>query len=502
RKKCDGARPACTRCYDRGRAAACEYASSSTRQSENQQLEASIARLEARILQLGGTLPTLPEIVIHEPHLEGKALGCSFWNIRPRSHHKTPEIQVTLPDKMAFFARHASQFGFFLDGPRILRSVLSPDSRHPISPRLLNMIFLFGIHLSGSPTLQAQESVFLHRTLESNTPLHPRQVIQDIQTEELLAQYFFRQGRFVEAMHRINNAVSLCIGCGLHNIHASDINRDACALPAARDAIEQGERVNAVWSVLAVHRIFSIIMQWPSSVSEILDEQINLPWPLEMEVYESGIVPINPQQECTMKIFIEDPTAADFEAANSCLGQHAKAAALFERASHMGGNRKSLTDPHEYTQFIQFELGLQKVIQTLPSFDIIPDSIDTIRQRLVTFTLCQVAIIQLHSACDSPASIHKCLKAAQAVVSVNQRIPNIQVWENIDSTMGTLWAAICQVLIRGIAAIRNPRGATRAWAASVSKSDYPALQAAFANIASIMSLFSARCLLIGKLLCA
>ena len=39
-------------------------------QAETQKLEASIARLEARILQLGGTLPNAPEVIVHEPHLD------------------------------------------------------------------------------------------------------------------------------------------------------------------------------------------------------------------------------------------------------------------------------------------------------------------------------------------------------------------------------------------------------------------------------------------------
>jgi hypothetical protein len=88
-------------------------------------------------------------------------------------------------------------------------------------------------------------------------------------------------------MHRINTAASLTIGCGLHRLPGPHSERHAYALPPTRDAVEQGERVNAFWTIMALHKIFSIIMRWPSSVSDILDEQIDLPWPLEMEVYES-----------------------------------------------------------------------------------------------------------------------------------------------------------------------------------------------------------------------
>lgn len=306
-----------------GRAEDCEYADIRGR-TESQHLEASIARLEARIRQLGGTLPTSPEVIIHEPHLEGQPPGNSFssWNSRKRDHpQQAPHIHIMLPDnwwqtplppqnvakilyvnrtkrhafsyiflRIELFARHATQFGFFLNGPRIVRSVFSPDSRRPISPSLLNSIFLFGIHLSGSPALQERESVFLGRSFQSAAPLQPHQVIQNIQSEALLAQYFLRQGRFLEAMHRINTAASLSIGCGLHMLHGPYNERSAYALPSTRDAVEQGERVNAFWSIMASHKVFSIIMQWPSSVSDILDEQIDIPWPLDMEVYESASI--------------------------------------------------------------------------------------------------------------------------------------------------------------------------------------------------------------------
>ncbi|KAJ7647001.1 hypothetical protein FB45DRAFT_998309 [Roridomyces roridus] len=503
--KCDGGRPACRRCHEMGRAEDCEYNDPQAR-SENEHLESSIARLEARIRQLGGTLPTSPEVILHEPHLEGQPLGSfsfSSWSIQ-RPHQAPPtRLQVTLSDGwwrtpipppnvtkilIEFFARHASQFGFFLNGPRIVKSVFSPDARRPIFPRLLNGILLFGINLSGSPALQAHENVFLARVQQSSTlsnAVQPYHIVQNIQAEALLAQYFLRQGRFLEAMHHINAAASLSIGCGLRRLNGHHSERNAYPLPSTRDAVEQGERVNAFWSIMAAHKVFSVMMQWPSSVSDILDEQVDLPWPLDMEVYDSGIVPVNPHGQSTMKSFVEDPMSANFEAANSTLAQHAKAAALFERASHMGGQRASnLSDPDEQAQFTSFEHGLNQFMQTLPPFNG-QGTIDTIRLRLVTFTLCQVAIIQLHSAFDNPASIHKCLNAARAVA-----------WEHVDSTMGTLWVAVCQVIIRGIATIKNPRSSSRGWAASVSNADYPALNMALKSLIGTMSTFAPRCLLI------
>jgi hypothetical protein len=101
-QKCDGIRPVCTRCAALGHPEDCEYDDPRHR-SENQHLEASIASLEARILKLGGTLPTSPEVNLHEPHTEGLSPGSSFsaWSTRNRnrSPQHTSGMQVTLPDK-------------------------------------------------------------------------------------------------------------------------------------------------------------------------------------------------------------------------------------------------------------------------------------------------------------------------------------------------------------------------------------------------------------------
>jgi hypothetical protein len=50
---------------------------------------------------LGGTLPTSPEVIIHEPHLEELPPGSSFasWSERNRDRsQQAPYIQITLPE--------------------------------------------------------------------------------------------------------------------------------------------------------------------------------------------------------------------------------------------------------------------------------------------------------------------------------------------------------------------------------------------------------------------
>lgn len=64
-------------------------------------------------------------------------------------------------------------------------------------------------------------------------------------------------------------------------------------------------------------------------------------------------------------------------------------------------------------------------------------SSDHLKSRLITYTLAQVAMIQLHRriAGQDTRSGHKCLEAANAAVRAIEHIPNISQWGYIDSIM-------------------------------------------------------------------
>jgi hypothetical protein len=191
---------------------------------------------------------------------------------------------------MGIFAPHASQFGFFLNGALLVKSLFpgsgQRDEHLPApSPKLMNTVFLFGIHLSNIDAFKAREAAFLSRALAESTNIghQPHQILQSIQSEVLLAHYFVRHGRFLEAMHRLNSAISLVIGSRLY------VQPDIGPLTAmsTRQSIEFGERVDALWSVFALYKCWSISLQWPTTIAKTLEEQIDLPWPLDPDSYEA-----------------------------------------------------------------------------------------------------------------------------------------------------------------------------------------------------------------------
>lgn len=56
------------------------------------------------------------------------------------------------------------------------------------------------------------------------------------------------------------------------------------ALPPALDTIDEGERINAFWTVLIVNNYWVIAHGSPSAIS--YDMPIDTPWPLEMTEYD------------------------------------------------------------------------------------------------------------------------------------------------------------------------------------------------------------------------
>ncbi len=163
-------------------------------------------------------------------------------------------------------------------------------------PALMTTVYLLGSVLSHAPSLTMHEKTFLERALVDvsgalSSNYHPQRFAQTIQAEVLLAYYFLASGRFLEGKYHVTTAVSLVLSTGLNKVR-SDRTTSTGQIPvlrAPRDAIEEGERVDACWTVLILDKSWAVALaSVPNAVcpSDIVGLQLDTPWPLEVQDYE------------------------------------------------------------------------------------------------------------------------------------------------------------------------------------------------------------------------
>jgi hypothetical protein len=116
----------------------------------------------------------------------------------------------------------------------------------------------------------------------------------------LLATYFFRNGRFLEARYHATGAVSLAISSGMHKIRSSRAGclatiavlvKTEVTMLAPRDDIEEGERINGFWTACSLLKNLAVALDPPSNSCVVFEgfgmDNIDTPWPLDMESYEA-----------------------------------------------------------------------------------------------------------------------------------------------------------------------------------------------------------------------
>ncbi|KAL0563296.1 hypothetical protein V5O48_018775, partial [Marasmius crinis-equi] len=132
----------------------------------------------------------------------------------------------------------------------------------------------------------------------------------------------------------MTKALSLVIAARLHTIRSADGTWPSCLLPPA-DAIEEGERINAFWTVLSMNNCWTAIDSSPSSMM-YTDEpgmRIDTPWPEDTDTYAmTGIQPTLTGSYSVQR-FLAGLDNAD---AQSWAALDAKASILFERATQIG----------------------------------------------------------------------------------------------------------------------------------------------------------------------
>ncbi|KAJ6585756.1 hypothetical protein B0H19DRAFT_1110697 [Mycena capillaripes] len=438
--KCDGNKPMCGQCARYSTAFGdCEYTEDGPAHSH--MLEEQISILQARIEELEKpsragsssskkTSSSNRRSSLTSPITPSNTTGLgpllSYFYLQQTSGTSVNEAAVnSMPTELPYivlqalmhnFLHNATCFGFFLDAQAFHDAVTSAEGKH-LPPVLLNVMYLWGVHLSDDPRITAYEPAFLAHALRSTagslSGIHPRTILHSMQASVLLAYYFIRNARFLEGKYHISAAVSIALSVGLHRIRAPEDTTGKRpqweALPPAKDAVEEGERIGAFWSVINLNNCWASHDDAASNVS--YGESglvIDTPWPLEAPDYveRPHLLP-HPSSGTVAKFMADVPDDATSESA-----LYGKAGILYEEATRFGvryrSSSVSLEDP-------EFRLLDRKIVAFTPTLPPIQS-----KKMLVVHTLCHGAVMRLHNPLvkDHVESRTKTLMAARAIVNI------------------------------------------------------------------------------------
>ena len=173
--------------------------------------------------------------------------------------------------------------------PRFVNSFYATAGNSRPSLALLNTIYLWGLKLASVESFAAYEPVFLSRAIQSVAgalgTTHPQKAKHALQAELLLSNYFFWTGRLLEGRYHCGAAVSIAISLGLHRTRSSQLPNPN---PNTADPVEEGERINAFWSVFLNDKCWGVAMNVPPGLPDqkAPNARIDVPWPLDMAQYE------------------------------------------------------------------------------------------------------------------------------------------------------------------------------------------------------------------------
>ncbi|TFY66228.1 hypothetical protein EVG20_g4864 [Dentipellis fragilis] len=524
-QKCDGQRPVCGQCERAGKPEDCGYVDSQTR-SRTQILEENIAQLEARIEELENPELSQALVKLHDPlgkAYEAHHRSSSSISYVPSSHSDSGPSGTTSPTggtrspshplsardiedisaqhaqrMLDHFFQHASLLGWFLNVTRFQHALSLParNSNRPV-PALVNAVYLWGTAIlrqvtEGNPPVD--ESVFLRLALSEVEhglgPSPSHQVVQFIQARVLLAAYYYLVGKAFEGRHQSDAAASLVLISGFHKIRSAQLSPTfpsyvdpiPLTLGAPRDQVEEGERINAFWTVFALDRTWAVVFGAPTvmSDSEAFGTQIDTPWPLDMETYERGWIYPNFRSGCTLRNYLEGINTGWPWETHALLAQYGKVAALFERATNVAaGWRPGMvsTYAHARTSNTLFHSPQAEI----PSPNIFYSNFVSIDKRIDEFKaqmyvlentegmsseivrnvhliqcLASAATIQLHAAFaqQNALSRNKCFTAAQEIVQANATA-RAHEFLVVNPMIGIVGAAAARVFIREIVTMRS-----------------------------------------------
>ncbi|KAJ7744218.1 Zn(2)-Cys(6) binuclear cluster domain-containing protein [Mycena olivaceomarginata] len=348
------------------------------------------------------------------------------------------------------FLQNADGCGFFLDTQAFHDAITTTGGQH-LPPVLLNVMYLWGIHLSDDARISAFEPAFLAHALRSTagslSGTHPRRILHSLQASVLLAYYFIRNARILEGKYHISVAVSIALSAGLHRIRAlqgADTPPVSEMLAPPRDTQDEGERISAFWGVLNLNNCFASRdgtcsnISYGGSTSLVIDT----PWPLETTDYveRPHLLPL--QSSGTVVNFLRD--VPDNATSSSAL--YAKAGILYEEATRLGGRCRSGGLSPNDPEFTALDRKIDAFTPTLPPIQS--------QQMLLVHTLSHCATIQLHEPLTNTnvGSRTKTLVAARAVVDIHARTEMIPkpMLGLLEPAVAPLWTTTCLAFIAEI----------------------------------------------------
>ncbi|KAJ7888600.1 hypothetical protein B0H14DRAFT_2562181 [Mycena olivaceomarginata] len=536
--KCDGERPKCGPCRRSIGFRDCEYVEEGP--TPTQRLEEQIAVLEARIQELE-TEKQLQTVLsprhpsadrqssdfLKAPSWRGSSVHVSLAHSETSSGRSSPSSMrpnriplIELEPLVQNFLHHSSQFGFFLHVQKFREAIMGQSRDASLAAGLPDVVYLWAIHLSGSRELIAHEATYLSHALRATADTlsgqHHNTILHSIQSEILISLYFMRNMRFLEGKYHLSAAVSLVISCGLHRIRTVDsyamggpLGPAFHSLPPPRNAIEECERIGALWTVLTMNDCWTTADGSPSNISySVPDARIDTPWPLDIDAVDLQVGPLHGRSRAitytsqiqtlpdsslgTVTTFLANlPDSGVSEAA-----LHAKAAILFEQASRLAAqySPKILVNKEQLNQFY---LSFNSIDDLIEGFKLRIPTVQS-RKMLVIHSLVHVATIQLHNPfiADNDASRFRVLGSARAIVTDLVQAP-VNEFVYIDPIMGTLLMATCQVFVTELGRLKRHRPFD-----SPVSGEERSLMAAVDNVLAVMNIFASGCRLMSSFILA
>ncbi|KAI0784378.1 hypothetical protein C8Q75DRAFT_810155 [Abortiporus biennis] len=478
--RCDGVKPICGPCLRANRESECEYTDGPLI-SPTQALEQRVAMLSSRIHELEHPEEKTEGILLHDPHAGGSGVAPESPSHSSSSSGSGSSRSVNIPQLIqapssnqfmslmtAFFMPHANQLGFFMNKGRFSQALRSPHAQTQLALPLLNILYLWAVHLSNNDSLHAQEPEYVGVTVKSlataltGTPMtnNPRYILQIVQAQVLMSTYFFSASRFLEGKYHCSAAAALAISLGLHKVRSADATTASGLLTSHQpsppfDPIEEGERVDGFWTISILDKCWAVALGW--SRPHIFDDgsnqmQIDTPWPMDSSHYEEGrILTIRGSQ--TVRAFLTG--AADLNATLQrpicILTWHAKAATLYEQATRITLEfSPGMANLEAWQQqYYTLDSLIDRFKSELPPMSAIPETHKHLmRNLLVVHSIAYASTIQIDIGFggQNASRNQKSFTAAVAIALAVSRL-DLRNMKFIDPIMAIIWSSACSVII-------------------------------------------------------